>query len=89
MTRKHTPGPWRVGTTGGFMNSLRIEPCIGVIYGGDNEVRANARLVAAAPLLLEFAISILEDYESFAGLPDGSELASRAREVIGRATISK
>lgn len=50
---KHTPGPWRVGGKGEYLNQLNIEPCVGVAYGHDIELIANARLIAAAPELLE------------------------------------
>jgi hypothetical protein len=50
---KHTPGPWTVGGPTGYINQLEINPCIGVVYGAGEELRANARLIAAAPNLLE------------------------------------
>lgn len=66
METKHTPGPWRTGTpyaTGG--NQCRRVPIVGgdnwpdeediaVVGGGlASPCDANARLIAAAPLLLE------------------------------------
>ena len=57
---KHTPGPWRVGGKGEYLNQLNIEPCVGVAYGHDIELIANARLIAAAPDLLEALESIID-----------------------------
>ena len=58
MTIKHTPGPWRVGTP-----PPNGEQCIGDSKGlmvavattgiALNETLANARMIAAAPDLLE------------------------------------
>ena len=47
-----TPGPWRVGGNSWFVNQIPIEPAIGCAYGAGYEVKANARLIAAAPDLL-------------------------------------
>lgn len=52
---KHTPGPWRVGGPTEFINQVTIEPAIGCVYGAGEELKANARLIAAAPGLLEAA----------------------------------
>ncbi len=51
--QQHTPGPWAIGGTGGFSNRLEIEPAIGCVYGAGDEILANARLVIAAPDLLD------------------------------------
>jgi len=50
---QHTPGPWTVGEGTGYRNQIAIEPTIGCVYGAGENVKANARLVAAAPDLLE------------------------------------
>lgn len=59
---KHTAGPWRVFTsTSGFrligigeLNGTGVADCgFGVWRGGSEEAMANARLIAAAPDLLE------------------------------------
>jgi hypothetical protein len=52
-----TPGPWRVGGNSGFVNQIQIEPAIGCAYGAGYEVKANARLIAAAPDLLEVLLA--------------------------------
>ena len=45
----HTPGPWSVGDPTGLVNQLSIKPAIGVVYGAGEEIKANARLISAAP----------------------------------------
>ena len=53
MVTDWTPGPWKVGGPTGFVNQISIEPAIGIVYGAGQEVAANARLIAAAPELVE------------------------------------
>lgn len=48
----HTPDPWSVGGSTGLINQIEISPSIGCAYGAGEEVKANARLMAAAPDLL-------------------------------------
>lgn len=50
---KHTPAPWTVGDSGGYLNQLKINPTIGVVYGAGEEIQANAYLVAASPDMYE------------------------------------
>jgi hypothetical protein len=58
---KHTPGPWTVGDSGGYLNQMKIEPAIGVVYGAGEEIQANAHLIAAAPELLEALQELKEE----------------------------
>lgn len=48
-----TPGPWSVGGGTGFLNQIEIRPSIGCVYGAGDELKANARLIAASPDLYE------------------------------------
>lgn len=68
MTAAHTPGPWHVGVGGNF-HSNRVwtedmRPVAGLCSMGtapadiDPEAQANARLIAAAPELLDLARNI-------------------------------
>lgn len=69
---KHTPGPWEC-TAGGFaihrmtqQGTVEIARTNDSIFDGpgEEETRANARLIAAAPDLLaacEFALAVAED----------------------------
>lgn len=85
---RHTPGPWRVER---FKHSMdcRIQPATGMapggsladVYGND----ANARLIAAAPDLLDIAkaIRILDRaVDLFAG---NDAIGERLRAVIANA----
>lgn len=55
---KHTAGPWSVGAPTGLVNQISILPCIGVVYGAGDEIKANAALIAAAPDMYE-ALKVL------------------------------
>ncbi len=57
MTTKYTPGPWHVESPAlSIADSQRIEVATVRTYGDDAEALANARLIAAAPELLEALI---------------------------------
>lgn len=66
---KHTPGPWRLCTK--FCQQGLIAPVDGVYpvaavtgyYGHANQTEANARLIAAAPELLQ-VIELVSDLSS-------------------------
>lgn len=72
MTAKHTPGPWRAERTGpwdGWDGWEVIAKDGATVCNGlgsqRNPIReANARLIAAAPELLEAAKLVLEWYEA-------------------------
>lgn len=62
MNTKHTPGPWRVGTDDRSIFTVRgttsagmqhIATAAGCASLNDADLRANARLIAAAPELAE------------------------------------
>jgi hypothetical protein len=56
MKGKWTLGPWEVGGNTGFINQIKIEPCIGIAYGAGAEQEANSRLIASAPDMIEALI---------------------------------
>lgn len=57
-TLNHTPGPWILEQDTVFIGETRkVQP---VLYHGDSEGMANARLIAAAPDLLQ-ALQLLYD----------------------------
>jgi hypothetical protein len=71
---KHTPGPWsndgtEVGT--GILHEIKIAKCCLVGY---DETRANARLIAAAPELLEL-LELSLPYLNDAAKADGHAFA--------------
>lgn len=54
MTSRHTPGPYSVGETdfaGG--QAITIEPGIAIVLGHGMTPASNAKLLAAAPMLIE------------------------------------
>ena len=93
MNAKHTPGPWEaVGNLvrspmvqpQGLSKGVQIAECRDAYFlSHTEESKANARLIAAAPELLEVAQLILaEDLLDF--LPE--EYASKIRAAIAKAT---
>ena len=59
----HTPGPWKLSQSGRVVQSLSddrwIADCLGYVLDNRVEQESNARLIAAAPELLEAAIRVL------------------------------
>lgn len=99
MTTKHTPGEWRVrhnGVGGPFISSdngtiADVRTFGGIHVGGPQhpETMANARLIAAAPDLLEALQVMVRDYT--ASHADGGSLEMQpailqASQAIARAT---
>lgn len=95
MTTKRTPAPWKVEKTheGDYLaifgSGLRIADmagCVNPKYAFmPDEVKANARLIAAAPELLEalkWALDVMEIHE--VGIGCGTQKA--ARTAIAKAT---
>ena len=80
---KHTPGPWSVGGPTEYAFQLSIEPSIGVVFGGGEEVQANARLIAAAPEMLEALDNAADALDS-----DNPDIQLRAA-IVARAAITK
>ena len=82
---KHTPGPWKA--TEKTVTAPETEDRLGLdvrIYGGNGkDNRANARLIAAAPDLLE----ALQAFVKYADdVSDDSPELDRARAAITKAT---
>lgn len=93
MTTKHTPGPWhnfgRQRNVAGLPHSAvgaktLLARVYSEAYGDDAQETANARLIAAAPDLLEALRWIVLRTEE-GGYPDGRCL-EEARAAIARAT---
>lgn len=87
---KHTPGPWRISRTSGmeiFINHDQDQPnrVAGYFaevrrFTSDNEqVEANARLIAAAPDLLEALLELADWYKEHTGLPPAAANAAIAK----------
>ena len=103
MTRKHTPGPWTRGYGNHVYQGDRPDPVnLGRLVAvcepstrtkGDwDQVWANAKLIAAAPELLE-ALEALVEYMILDGynevshtrLPGADKHLARAKEVLEKA----
>ena len=96
METKHTPGPWRISTANPFAVNTS-EAGIATAHGIDaanyseffpstEQAKANARLIAAAPELLE-ALLALEEVDGFKGWHHTyDEACAKARAAIAKAT---
>jgi hypothetical protein len=90
MTTTHTPGPWQVNSNDPLHvcdadgESRGCSPIAFVQVGNDGRwtAKANARLIAAAPELLERLEELLEYSENLRG----SGVYNRARAAINIAT---
>ena len=95
---KHTPGPWfengvtvMTGTTDsdqcGYSLAHVLNPYKGVV-GARDRVEANARLMAAAPELLEAlqdVTKMLEHMLVISGDPEPGSIGHKARAAIAKA----
>ena len=95
MNTKHTPGPWEVVvnpySTGRYVYSADNRR-LAIVNEKDagleaDESRANARLFAAAPDLLD-ALELLMDYQNGPPLPSYGHRWNEAME-LARAAIAK
>ena len=103
MEKQHTPGPWRVGINSCEVfdesrskrivdSSTWVGMCTMEAYPADERI-ANARLIAAAPELLEACVGVLSAIEAFPhtkqktpiGKPNGG-IAKLVRAAITKAT---
>ena len=90
MTLKHTPGPWKLRLGTGVQYDYIIETKAGALvaayphYSGATKkvTKANARLIAAAPDLLEALNALLDDV----GRANSMLGAIKARAAIAKAT---
>ena len=88
-TTQHTLGPWRVATQGlGRNNAVfpaeAVAPCIADCDGNPNaeEAQANARLIAAAPTMLD-ALERIYDWTLAPGSkPDPQVVAQIALDAL-------
>jgi hypothetical protein len=87
LNTQHTPGPWKVHTEGkktGILTSDNVDHVATVhnLYRQE----ANARLIAAAPELLEALAVFLAQYASHSTDPDRE---ARPEIKLARAAIAK
>jgi hypothetical protein len=99
MSTQHTPGPWiGAGPSFGdpfprYTTSIVtewehddegiVEICELPFHHRDDENEANARLIAAAPDLLNALVMVLDDPQALDGRPRTAEVV---REAIAKAT---
>jgi len=96
MSTKHTPGPWTAKHTPESSNQEYVVMAgprwqiASVDFVGNSVTeKANARLIAAAPALLEALRALLDEAEQFAkAIPpySSSEAIASARAAIKKAT---
>lgn len=89
----HTPGPWEV-VGGGYPGVLHVKgpplpitivtSALDIDFAGSLEREANARLIAAAPELLEALLGMIVSYELEASPLNPALL--KARAVLAKAT---
>jgi len=99
-----TPGPWKVRTLDGSLGSIdgagdvmvaqAQEVNVADRNAGSPQRKANTRLIAAAPELLDRlrdALEFIEDQEDVNDGPDGQPVANRAMQLAEsiRTTLSK
>ena len=87
----HTPGPWTIlPNTPHFVRAMHpaegMQP-VATVYHFDGELAANARLIAAAPELLEALEAVLPDLEHYVAThgPGPDKRLAAARAAIAKA----
>lgn len=91
MNTKHTPGPWKATPCRVYAPETedRLELRVTISGGNRDDNRANARLIAAAPDLLEALRGLLPDaVGNHIGGPDTQARIDAARAAIAKATGS-
>lgn len=94
MKNKHTPGQWMVagrdqnGSIDIIADGLFIAEAIGGLADGEQE--ANARLIAAAPDLLEALVALFNDYKdagfwNLENVPEGKQALAAIAKARGEA----
>ena len=86
MTTQHTPGPWRYDYEPGYCGEIIASNGQTICTFADEPLPSNARLIAAAPDLLD-ALQAIEKYmrADFDDMP----MSGKARAAIAKATIAE
>ena len=93
--RQHTPGPWTIlPNTPHFVRAMHptegMQP-IATVYHFDGELAANARLIAAAPELLEackkalMVITSIKEVLKSDGMPSMLKIEKEIQQAISKA----
>lgn len=92
---KHTPGPWKAEKPGAFAHYEIYADAAGplaTVYNNSisnaarTECKANARLIATAPELLDFAILVAQGQHGELKGEFISKVRAKAKELIAKAT---
>lgn len=102
---KHTPGPWRVGNLGSYdahtdepyrnvwagegAESTVVARAVRAAGAMTNDVDEDARLIAAAPELLEALQGLLRGIANGPDEANAAMLVAKARDAINKATGEK
>ena len=87
MSTKHTPGKWEICESGWFVISETAHICQMMGSRRDKEKKANARLIAAAPELLEALKRIRDGFDGY-DITDWKAIVEENREVAANAIAS-
>jgi hypothetical protein len=86
---KHTPGPWRYDYAPGFCGELLAANGTTLAEFVSEPSEANARLIAAAPELLEALQGLLRGIANGPDEANAAMLVAKARDAVNKATGEK
>jgi hypothetical protein len=88
MDTKHTPGPWEVQVFDGRIEVVDASGAVVLVFrNASAETLANARLIAAAPELLEALRDVLRIAKAASiGVTGNAKRIERAESAIAKAT---
>jgi len=84
MTHTHTPGPWSQSGWAIYAGEIHIAGIIGITWDMSVENQANARLISAAPEMLE-ALQMLMPQEPREADSYDRAMWDNARDAIAKA----
>lgn len=86
METKHTKGPWHAANRYEVKNEIGLIARVATAWAGNGTINANARLIAAAPDMLEALRDIREHAAPLvqSGDPLGLRIDAMARAIINR-----
>jgi hypothetical protein len=82
VTQQHTPGPWTIADKTDIRDGDGLIARVATAWAGNGIINANARLIAAAPELLEALEKMLGDFSTYGAL---EVEAAKARAAIAKA----
>ena len=90
METKHTPGPWNymIDNNGNFIMSGNYCVARTADFSGNDETLSNAKLIAAAPEILEAIIKAHKEIESIISVLDNRITPEFAKTELGKRLVS-